>query len=65
MKRILFLCGVATLLATAGCLVEDGPPGHYREHGRYEGRSEVIEAPPVVIVHPPEMIVRPPEIIVR
>jgi hypothetical protein len=59
MNKILFLCGVVTLLATGGCLVaDDGPRDHYRDHARYEGRPEVMVADPVVVVRPPEIIVR-------
>ena len=59
MNKILLLCGVITLLTTAGCLVaEDGPRDHYRGHARFERRQEVIVPDPVVIVRPPEIIVR-------
>ena len=59
MNKILLLCGVITLLTTAGCLVaEDGPRDHYRGHARFESRQEVIVPDPVVIVRPPEIIVR-------
>jgi hypothetical protein len=59
MNKILFLCGVITLLTTAGCVVAgDGRPDPYRDHARYERRPEVIVPDPVVVVRPPEIIVR-------
>jgi hypothetical protein len=59
MNKILFLCGVITLLTTAGCLVPgDGRRDHDRGHARFERREEVIVPDPVVIVRPPEIIVR-------
>jgi hypothetical protein len=59
MNKILLLCGVVTLLSTAGCLVaDDGRRDPYRDHPRIEGRSEVIVADPVLVVRPPEVIVR-------
>jgi hypothetical protein len=61
MKRILFFTGLITLLTTTGCISEGGRRGH----ARYESRSEVIVAPPTVLVRAPIVEVRPPEIIVR
>jgi hypothetical protein len=59
MNKILLLCAVVSLLATAGCLVApDGRPDPYRGHARYERQPEVIVADPVVVVRPPEIIVR-------
>ena len=64
MKKILFLAGMGTLLATTGCLVSDGGRGGHG-HARYERHDTVIVGPPVMVVRPPEVVVRPPEIIVR
>ena len=59
MKRILFLAGIVTLLASAGCIV---PEGGRRGYARHEDH---FEGPPAVVVHAPELVVRPPEVIVR
>jgi hypothetical protein len=55
MKRILFFAGLATLLATTGCIV---PEGGERGHERHEHHEEVIVGPPVIVLRPPEVIVR-------
>jgi hypothetical protein len=55
MKTILLFTGIITLLASTGCIVDDG-----RRHGwRHD------EVSPVVVVGPPVVVVRPPEVIVR
>jgi hypothetical protein len=59
MNKILFFCGVLTLLTTAGCLVrDDRRPDPYWGHARYERPPEVIVPDPGVVVRPPEIIVR-------
>jgi hypothetical protein len=64
MKYFLLFAGIATLLATTGCiLVPEGGGRH--EHARYEHRDAVVLGPPVVVVRAPELEVRPPEVIVR
>jgi hypothetical protein len=61
MKKVLFLCGVITLLASAGCVVA---PEHrrdrdvYRAPERHESRPEVVVPDPVIVVRPPEVIIR-------
>jgi hypothetical protein len=58
MKMILLFASVLTLMITTGCLVAGGGRGGGRDHGHYEGRSEVVVGPPVVVVRPAEVIVR-------
>ena len=55
MKMILLFTCVITLLSASGCIVAEGG-----RHGRegYEGHSEVVVGPPVVVLRPPEVIVR-------
>lgn len=59
MKRILFLAGILSLLASAGCIVPDGGRRGYAKH------EDHFDGPPVVVVRAPELVVRPPEVIVR
>jgi len=54
MKIILFLTSVITLLASTGCIVDDGG----RRHWRHDEVRPVVIGPPVVVVRPPEVIVR-------
>jgi hypothetical protein len=65
-KKILFLFGVTTLLATSGCLYSDGGRrGYAHEHDHFERHSEVVVEHPAVVVRAPEVVVRPPVLIVR
>ena len=59
MNKILLLTGVIAFITLPGCLVrEEGGRGHYHAHEYNESHSEVIVAPPTVIVHPPVVIVQ-------
>jgi hypothetical protein len=58
MKTIFSFACFITLLATSGCIVDDGGR-------RWHRHSAVIIGPPVLVVPAPVVEVRPPEVIVR